>query len=126
MQRNPSLAVPLAPGHLRPAEAPREGDPDALGAGAHGPEDGLLHGPPVTDPTFDLGRDVLRHELGVQLRLLDLLDGDAYAVSELLLEVLARGSNRAQGLPLEDEPADLIAEGLDGRKLDDGCVHFHV
>ena len=43
----------------------------------------------------------------------------------VLLELLARGSDRAQGLPLEDEPADLLAEGLDGRKLDYGCVHVH-
>ena len=42
------------------------------------------------------------------------------------LELLARGSDGAQSLALEDEPADLLAEGLDGRKLDYGCVHVHV
>src|SRR2546429_652138 len=41
------------------------------------------------------------------------------------LELLARGSDGAQSLALEDEPADLLAEGLDGRKLDYGCVHVH-
>ena len=47
-------------------------------------------------------------------------------LESVLFEVLARGSDGAQGLALEDEPADLLAEGLDGRKLDYGCVHVHV
>jgi len=50
----------------------------------------------------------------------------SHELDAVLLEVLARGSDRPQGLPLEDEPADLFAEGLDGRKLYDGCVHVHV
>jgi len=49
-----------------------------------------------------------------------------HELDSVLLEGVARGSDRAQGLSLEDEPADLLAEGLDGRKLDDCCVHVHV
>src|SRR5207237_3951694 len=84
VERNPALAVPLAPRHLGPAETTCERDPHALGAGSHGAQDGLLHGPPVADPALDLRGDVLGHELSADLRLLDLLTGAAEAVRELL------------------------------------------
>src|SRR5690348_15093970 len=50
-QRDASLLLPLAPRHLRAAEATRDGDLDALGTGLHGPLDGLLDGLAEGDPT---------------------------------------------------------------------------
>ena len=89
MERHPAFAIPLPARHLGTAEASAEGDPDALGTGAHGPEDRLLHRPPIADTALDLAGDVLGHQLSVQLRLLDLLDRDPDSVAEALLEVLA-------------------------------------
>jgi hypothetical protein len=105
-----ALAIPLTPGHLGSAEATTAVDADALGSGAHGPQDGLLHRTLVADAALDLGGDVLRHELGVELRLLDLLDRDANPVAEALLEVLAQLIDRRAALA--DHNAGL--GGVDG------------
>jgi hypothetical protein len=39
------------------------------------------------------------------------------------LELLGAGPDGAEGLALVDEPADLVAQRLDRRELDDCCVH---
>src|SRR5204862_119872 len=69
VQRHPTLAVPFAARHLGAAQAAAQRHPDALGARAHGAQDGLLHGAPVADSALDLAGDVLGHQLSVQLGL---------------------------------------------------------
>ena len=76
VQRHASLAVPLAPTHLGPAETAGALDPDSPGAELHGRRDGLLHRPAERDAALELQRHVLGHELRVQLGLPDLLDVD--------------------------------------------------
>ena len=39
------------------------------------------------------------------------------------LELLVRSVDRAQGLPLVDKSANLVAERLDGWKFDHDCAH---
>src|SRR5207237_5269471 len=90
VERDTAFAVPFAARHLGAAQAAAAVDPHAFRARAHGAEDRLLHGALVADPALDLARDVFRHQLSVELGLLDLLDGDAHAVAETLLEVLAQ------------------------------------
>ena len=74
MERHPALPVPLPPRHLGAAEAAGALDPDPLGAGLHGRLDGPLHGPPERDPAGQLVGHALGDQVGVELRLLDLLD----------------------------------------------------
>src|SRR4029453_13076239 len=73
-ERDPTLAIPFAPAHLGAAEAARDGDPDALRAGLHRALDRLLHRLLEGDAAGELLGDVHRHEVGVELRLADLLD----------------------------------------------------
>src|SRR5205085_2381766 len=74
VQRHATLAVPLAAGHLRAAQAPGALHADALRPRLlrrlHGP----LHGPPEADPVGELIGHALGDEGGVELGLLDLLD----------------------------------------------------
>src|SRR5690606_30296563 len=63
---NPPLAIPLGTGDLRPPETAGAGDPDSLRAEAHRGLHGPLHGAAKGDPTLELLRDVLGHELGVE------------------------------------------------------------
>src|SRR4029079_13979565 len=94
-ERDAAFLVPFATAHLRAAEAAGDGDLDALGAGLHGALDGLLHRLLEGDAAAQLARDVHRHEVGVELRLADLLD--------LQLDLAGR------------ERADLLAQDLDVR-----------
>src|SRR5579875_201656 len=110
VERHPALAIPLTPGHLRPTQTTTQLDPDAPGAGPHGAQDRLLHRPPMADPPLQLRGDVLGHQLGIELGLLDLLDGDANPVAELFLQILAQ---LIDGRPaLADHDARL--GGMDG------------
>ena len=102
MQRDAAFAVPLPACHLRAAEPAAHGHPHAQGPGPHRAQDRLLHGAPVADPALDLAGDVLGHQLGVQLRLLDLLDGDPDPVAEPLFEVLAELVHRGPALADHD------------------------
>src|SRR4051794_1319349 len=74
VQGNPTLAVPLAAGHFRAAEAARALDPDALGPGLLGRLHRPFHGPAEADPAGQLVGHALGDQGGVQLGLLDLLD----------------------------------------------------
>ncbi len=73
-QGDAPFLLPLAPRHLRAAEATRDRDLHALGAGLHGPLHGLLDGLAEGDPARELLGDVRRHEDRIELRLADLLD----------------------------------------------------
>src|SRR6266850_203550 len=76
VKRHPAVAIPLAPGDFTAAQAARAGDADAVGAKSQGRGDGLLHGPPERD------------ELGVQLRMDDLLDVEVDLLGRPLLQLV--------------------------------------
>src|SRR5665811_1262911 len=95
-ERDATLAVPLAAGHLRAAQAAGDGDLHALRARLHRALDCLLHGLAEGDPAAQLLGHVGGHEVRVELRLADLLD----------LELHLAGLR---------EVADLLAEDLDVR-----------
>ena len=73
-ERDSAFLVPLAASHLRAAEATRDGDLHALGAGLHRPLDRLLHRLLEGNSASQLLADVGCDERGVELRLADLLD----------------------------------------------------
>src|SRR5690606_9782290 len=112
VERHAALHVLLGPAHLGAAEAAGELDPDALGAHAHGGPQGLLHGAAERDAALELLRDILRHEGGVELGPLDLVDVDldvlVRQLPELLAELLHLGAAaadddaRAGGVERED------------------------
>src|SRR5690606_25372986 len=88
VQGHPALAVELGPGHLGPAEAAGDLDPDALHHGvAQGRLDGLPHRPPEAHPARQLLGHALRDELGVGLRVLDLEDVQLHLLAGQLLQV---------------------------------------
>src|SRR5690606_16497405 len=88
VQGHPALAVELGPGHLGPAEAAGDLDPDALHHGvAQRRLDRLTHGPPEAHPARQLLGHALRDELGVGLRVLDLEDVQLHLLAGQLLQV---------------------------------------
>src|SRR5690606_30666506 len=72
----PALAISFGPRDLGAAEAARCPHLDALRAHPHGALHRALHGAAEGDPLLQLMGDVVRHQLGRQLRPLDLLDVD--------------------------------------------------
>src|SRR5258708_13007251 len=76
VQRRAAVGVPLAARHLRAAETAGHLDAYAARAGAHGAHDRLLDGAAEGDALLQLRGHVLGHQLGVHLRVLDLVDGD--------------------------------------------------
>src|SRR6266545_7530401 len=88
VQRDAALAVPLVARHLGPAEPSGTGHADPLRAELLRGLDRLLHRPPERDAPLELGRDVLRDELRVGLRLPDLDDVQVDLVRREGLEVL--------------------------------------
>ena len=102
MQRHPALAIPLDARHLRAAEATLDADLHALRPGPHRLHQRLLDGPPEGDPLLQLGGDVLRHQLGGELRLLDLLDRDPHALAGDLLQLIAQLVDTGPALANDD------------------------
>src|SRR5438874_1733323 len=96
VQRHAALAVPLGARDLGAAQSARRLDADALRAHAHGARHGLLHGAAERDPPLQLERDVLPHQLRVQVRPPHLVDVEeallARQLGELLLELLDLGA----------------------------------
>src|SRR6266545_5270821 len=88
VQRDAALAVPLVARHLGSAEPAGAGDADPLRAELLRGLDRLLHRPPERDAPLELGRDVLRDELRVDLRLTHLDDVQVDLVGREGLEVL--------------------------------------
>src|SRR5206468_2642799 len=85
VQRKPPFKVPFRTGDLRPAEAARHPDLDALGAETQGRLDRLSHRAPERHPLLELDRDRLAQQLRLELRLEDLLDVDEDLAPGLLL-----------------------------------------
>src|SRR5262245_29979449 len=89
-QRDAALHALLAAGHFRPAEATRQLQPHALGAGLHGLVHGPLHGAAEAGPFLQLLGDAFRHELGVAQRVVDLHRLDFDVTMRQVLQVLGQ------------------------------------
>src|SRR5438034_7465742 len=91
MQRHPALAVPLGARDFDTVQPARAHDLDALRAEAHRILHRPLHRPAEHDPFLELLRDRVRHELGVDLRLADLLDIEPHLGAHHLAQLRAQG-----------------------------------
>src|SRR5438309_1512211 len=115
VERHPAVAVPLAPRDLAAAQPAGTGDADAVGAEPQRGRHRLLHGPAKRDALLQLERDVLGDELGVELRMDDLLDVEVDLLAgphlQLVLQLLHLGA-----LATDD---DARPRGIDG---DPGAV----
>src|SRR5213080_3681003 len=102
VERHAAVAVPLLARDLAAAQPPRARDPDAVGAQAQRGGDRLLHGAAERDTLLELERHVLRHELGVELGVDDLLDVEVDLLArprlQLVLQLLHLGP-----LPADDD-----------------------
>ena len=85
LQGDGALVIVLNAGDLAAAETAGAAGLDALGAGAHGAGHGVLHGAAVRDALFQLLGDVLRHQLGVHVGVLDLDDVQLHLLADELL-----------------------------------------
>src|SRR5207245_11601267 len=94
--------VPFAPRELAATQPSRTRDPDAVGAQPQRRGHGLLHRPPERDALLELERDVLGHELGVELGMDDLLDVEVDLLAgshlQLVLQLLD-----LRALPADDD-----------------------
>src|SRR6185369_5177765 len=118
--RDATFAVPFAAAHLGAAEAARDHDLDALRAGLHRALDGLLHRLLEGDAAGQLLADVGRDEVGVELRLTDLLDlqldlalGQRADLLAQDLDVLAALADDDAGLGRVHGDRDLAEVALD-------------
>src|SRR5688572_10177217 len=120
VKRDAAVAVGLVARHLRPAQAARAGDADALGARAHGRGQRLLHGAAERDTLLELLRDVLGHQLGVEVGPLDLLDveldvllGQRLELGRQLVDLLALPADDQAGTRRADRDRHLRRLALD-------------
>src|SRR5438034_8685233 len=81
----------------------------------------LFRSPPRSETAASLGGSVCR-AVALDQREDELLL-DAYELEAVAFELLVRRADRAQGLALVDEPADLLAEGFHVGDCGDSCVH---
>src|SRR5438552_2625703 len=88
MKRELAVQVPLGARDLGAVEAAGDAHLDPLGPEAQRGVDRLAHGPAERDALLELERHRLADELGVQLRLQDLLDVDEDLLAGLLLDLL--------------------------------------
>jgi hypothetical protein len=102
VQRDATLGIGLATGHLGAAEPPPTGDLDALCAGANRGGERALHRAPEADAVLELLGDRLRDELRVELRALDLVDVDVDVLVRHRVDVAAQRIHLGPGLPDHD------------------------
>src|SRR5687767_4848472 len=88
VQRQLAVQVPLGARDLGAVQAAGHADLDPLGPEAQRGVDGLAHGAAEGDALLELQRHRLRHQLGVELGLQDLLDVDEDLLAGLLLDFL--------------------------------------
>src|SRR6266545_3654186 len=125
VQRHPAFVIDLDPGQFCAPEAAGATNFDPFGAEVHRRLEGLLHGATEGNAPFQLQRDVLRHQLGIGLRLLDFHDVDvnllARHLAQFLLELVDLGALAA------DDHARAGGEDGDpatgGRALDQDLRH---
>ena len=89
VQGHPPITIPFTTRHLCPAKTARDCDLDAFGTRSHGAQHPLLDGAAESDAPLQLAGHVLSHERGVQLWMLDLLDGHSHALARKLFQVVA-------------------------------------
>src|SRR5690606_5250709 len=130
VQGHAALAVPLGARDLGAVQAAGHADLHAQGAEAHGVGHRPLHGAPEHDAALDLLRHALRHQVGVQLGLPDLLDAHrglhAQHLRDLLpelLDVLALLADDDAGTGGMDDHACIVGRALD---LDAEIGRAHV
>src|ERR1019366_4554828 len=125
VQRQTSLQVPLRARDLIAVQAARDAHLDALASEAQRRIHGLAHGAAEADALFQLQRDVLRHQLRVQFRLVHFEDIDVHiaarALGDLALQLVdlralaADDDARTRGA---DDDAQLVAGTLDLDRAD--------
>src|SRR5258705_4716932 len=127
VQRHPPVAIPLAPRDLTAAQPAGARDADPVGAQPQRGGDRLLHGAPEGHPLLQLQRDVLGHELGVELGMDDLLDVEVdllvRARLQLVLELLDLGALAADDdarARREDGDTGAVGRALDVDARDAG------
>src|SRR6266852_930815 len=131
VERHAPVAVPLAARDLAAAQPARAGDPDAVGAEAQRGGHRLLHRAAEGDALLELQRHVLGHELGVELRVDDLLDVEvdllARAHLQLVLQLLdlrALAADDDAGPRREDRDAAAVRGPLDVHPRDARVVEL--
>src|SRR3989442_321188 len=131
VQRHAPVAVPLAARDLAAAQPARAGDADAVGAQPERGRHRLLHRPAEGHALLQLQRDVLGHELRVQLGVDDLLDVEVdllpRARLELVLQLLHLGALAADddaGPRGEDGDPRAVGRTLDVDLRDAGVVEL--
>src|SRR5690606_16364701 len=80
VERHAPFAIGFYAAHVGAAKPARAANSNSLGAELHGGTERLLHRATERNPSLELGRDVLRHELRVRLRLADFLNVDEHLV----------------------------------------------
>src|SRR3546814_4379720 len=130
MQGHPALAVPFRPRDLGTAEAPADIDPDPLRTELHRRLHRALQRTPEGDAALQLPRDVLGHQLRVDLRLADLDDvqhdvAAARHLAELLAQLLDVGAlladDDARARRMYRDPR-LLRRALDHHAADAGLA----
>src|SRR5258706_9113373 len=128
VQRHTALAIPLGAGDFGAVQPTRHHDLDAERAQAHGVRDRALHRAAEHDALLELLRDILRHELRVELGLTHFLDrkrhrhtGETHQLLAQFLDVfalLADHDTRSRGVHRD---VDALR-----RALDDDRAHRRV
>src|SRR3989441_805546 len=103
VQRHPPLVIAFGARDLRPAQPARGLDLDPLRSHPHRALHGALHGAPERDALRQLVRHAVPHQLGVELRPLDLLDVDPDFLARELRQLVAQLVHL--GAPLADHDA---------------------
>src|SRR5262245_29213631 len=131
VQRHPTVAIPLAAGDLGAAQPPGARDPDTVGTQPERGRHRLLHSPTKGHALLKLQRDVLGHELGVELGMDDLLDVEVdlllrprlqLVLESLHLGALAADDDASPGRRYGD--ASTIRRPLDVDPRDPGMVEL--
>ena len=115
VQRGTTLFEHLAAGHFGAAHATCDLDLDALSTNAHGVGDGHLDSAAVADTAFDLTGDGVRHDVGVNLGALYLVDVDLNIFAGDFLELFLEFVNFLSALA-DDETGTCGIDG-DGDEL---------
>ena len=120
VQRQPALQVPLGAGDFVAIQPAANADLNSLAAEAQRRIHGFAHGAPESHTLLQLQRNVLGHELRVELRLVHFLNIDKDITIGALLDVLlqlvdfrslaADDDTRTRGA---DDDAQLVARTLD-------------
>ena len=84
---------------LRAAQTPADPDLHALAAGAHGALNRLANRPTVANPPLNLVGNIVRYELRIEFRTLDLLDRQMHLAPDCLVDLLVQPVDAAPRAP---------------------------